>query len=154
MKKQYTFFILMFSLMLLGQIGYSSAIISEEEATDNIREVITSGVYTAGNLDVNFNVDNLDENTILERSTKVANLIQFETGNSVQTSNITIDRVAFLTFRVEGNVGTTYNIDSAYSTLSSSMKSVEYMKIAAYDENIFGANINCEDTHYYLRYND
>jgi len=152
-KKHYTFFILiMFSLMLF-QVDNSLAL-TDDEANDNIREVITSGVYSAGNLDVDFKVDNLDSNTLLERSTSVANLIEFKTGDSVITSNSTVDRVAFLTFQVDGNIGTTYNIDSAYSTLESSTKEIEYMKIAFYDENILGMNIDCLDTRYHMRYND
>ena len=152
-KKHYTFFILiMFSLMLF-QFDNSLAL-TDDEANENIREVITSGIYTAGNLNVDFKVDNLDSNILLERSTRVANLIEFRTGDSVITSNSTVDRVAFLTFQVEGNVGTTYNIDSAYSTLDSSRKEVEYMKIAGYDENWLHQNIDIVDTRYNLKYND
>ncbi len=140
--------------LLLTQISNVNSQISEEDANVNIRESITSGIYTAGNLNVNFDSAGLDANTLLERSTKVSNLVEFRTGNSVIIDNQTVDRVAFLTFEVEGNIGTTYNINSIFSKFSESNEGARYMKIYAYDENFWHTNINIEETLYTLYYHN
>jgi len=125
--------------------------ITEEEANISIRENITSGIYTSGNLQFSLDESKLPLNIAYRYAKSSENLVSFDVGNTYIEGNYT-NRIAFLTFNIEMNFDTTYTIADTMSTFIEENKQINYMSIFSYEEYWTGVNHNFQDDLYYLTY--
>ncbi len=159
MKKKLSFFSILFLIMISIYSGYAIAQTVEEIHTENIRQSLNSGIYTSGNLDVNIDRTGIPSNVKVEVGKEIGNLIEFETGNMYYDESNVFNRIAFLTFEADINIGTTYGINDVcyqYETYNSQDydESIRYMKVMTYEEDFFGTNENYNKYSYYIHYNN
>lgn len=146
------FFSFIIILSILSTVGSVSAL-DETTASNNIRDVITSGVYTASNLIVDVDKTGIPNDVKIEYDTKAINVVDFKVGENTENQDGSVDRIAYISYDLDFNVYTLYTVDTAVYH-SESMKSVCYAKVATYDENWLGINEDPADYKYYIRYKD